>query len=445
MRETIKRQSLKQLAWPIFIELTLFMLMGTVDTFMLSAYSDSAVGAVGMSNQVINLIAVMFNFVAAGTIILMTQNLGANHQEKACEIAVVSIGANLIIGLILSLTMVITQRSTVRFMNTPEDIMGVTVTYTKIIGSFLFLMAIQPVLSGILRSYGYTKQSMIITLIANVLNVFGNAIFIYGLFGVAKIGPIGVAISTVFSRLVTILLIALVIFKKIHFNFSKDFFKRLPIQEIQNILKIGVPSALEQVAYSSSQVVILSFVSLLGTLAITTRVYTSNLSMFIYLFSLAIAQANQVLVGYLIGEQKIEDVYHQTFKTQALAVSVSITLSIIAYLMSDALFGLFTQDKSILSLGKSLLLVNILLEIGRASNLVLTNALKAAGDVNYPFIFGIIGMWLICIPIAYLLAIPFQFGLVGIWIAFAVDECFRGLIFTFRFKGRKWIDKSFIT
>lgn len=445
MSETIKRQSLKQLAWPIFIELTLFMLMGTVDTFMLSAYSDSAVAAVGMSNQVINLIAVMFNFVAAGTIILMTQNLGANHQEKACEIAVVSIGANLIIGLILSLTMVICSKYILRFMNTPTEIMGVTVTYTKIIGSFLFLMAIQPVLSGILRSYGYTKQSMIITLIANALNVFGNAIFIYGLFGVAKIGPIGVAISTVFSRLVTIVLIALVIFKKIHFNFSKDFFKRLPIQEIQNILKIGVPSALEQVAYSSSQVIILSFVSLLGTLAITTRVYTSNLSMFIYLFSLAIAQANQVLVGYLIGEQKIEDVYHQTFKTQALAVSVSITLSIIAYLMSHSLFGIFTQDESILSLGKSLLLVNIILEIGRASNLVLTNALKATGDVNYPFIFGIIGMWLICIPIAYLLAIPFQFGLVGIWIAFAVDECFRGLIFTLRFKGRKWIDKSFIT
>lgn len=445
MSGTIKRQSLKQLAWPIFIELTLFMLMGTVDTFMLSAYSDSAVAAVGMSNQVINLIAVMFNFVAAGTIILMTQNLGANHQEKACEIAVVSIGANLIIGLILSLTMVICSKYILRFMNTPDEIMGVTVTYTKIIGSFLFLMAIQPVLSGILRSYGYTKQSMIITLIANALNVFGNAIFIYGLFGVAKIGPIGVAISTVFSRLVTIVLIGLVIFKKINFNFSKNFFTRFPIQDIKNILKIGVPSALEQVAYSSSQVIILSFVSLLGTMSITTRVYTSNLSMFIYLFSLAIAQANQVLVGYLIGEQKTEDVYHQTFKTQALAVSVSITLSIIAYLASDSLFGLFTQDASILSLGKSLLAVNIILEIGRASNLVLTNALKAAGDVNYPFIFGIIGMWLICIPIAYLLAIPFQFGLVGIWIAFAVDECFRGLIFTFRFRGRKWIDKSFIT
>lgn len=445
MNDTFERRSLKQLAWPIFIELALFMLMGMVDTFMLSAYSDSAVAAVGMSNQVINLIAVMFNFVAAGTVILMTQNLGANQHKKACEIGVVSIGANLIIGIILSLTMVICSKYILHFMNTPEEILGTTITYTKIIGSFLFLMAIQPVLSGILRSYGYTKHSMVITLIANMINVFGNAIFIYGLFGVAELGPIGVAISTVFSRFITIVLISIIIFKKIHFSFSKDFFKKWPVEDVKNILKIGVPSALEQVAYSSSQVVILSFVSLLGTLSITTRVYTSNLSMFIYLFSLAIAQANQVLVGYLIGEEKNDEVYHQTFKTQALAVGVSLILSIFAYIFSDLLFGIFTHDSNILILGKSLLLVNTLLEIGRASNLVLTNALKAAGDVNYPFIFGIVGMWMICIPVAYLLAIHFKLGLVGIWIAFTVDECFRGLIFTFRFEGRKWANRSFIT
>ncbi len=445
MSANFQRKSLRQLAWPIFIELTLFMLMGMVDTFMLSAYSDSAVAAVGMSNQVINLIAVMFNFVAAGTIILMSQNLGASNHEKACEVGIVSIGANLMIGVILSIIMVICSKYILQFMNTPEEIMATTVNYTKIIGSFLFLMAIQPVLSGILRSYGYTKHSMIITLIANIINIFGNAIFIYGLFGVPELGPIGVAISTVFSRFITVILITLVILRKIKFSFSEGFFKRWPIQDVKNILKIGVPSALEQVAYSSSQVVILSFVSLLGTLAITTRVYTSNLSMFVYLFSLAIAQANQVLVGYLIGEQKNDDVYKQTFKTQGLAIAVSFTLSIFAYLGSDLLFGIFTDDPDILSLGKSLLLVNTILEIGRASNLVLTNALKAAGDVNYPFIFGIVGMWFICIPIAYVLGIQFNLGLVGIWIAFAVDECFRGLIFTFRFKGRKWINKSFIS
>lgn len=442
---SFEKKSLFQLSWPIFIELTLFMLMGMVDTFMLSAYSDNAVAAVGMSNQVINLIGVMFNFVAAGTIILVSQNLGAKNQTKACEVSIVSIGANFLIGIILSVVMITCSKYILTFMNTPLEIMDITLNYTKIIGSFLFLMAVQPVLSGILRSFGYTKHSMIITLIANLINICGNALFIYGLFGVKELGPVGVAISTVFSRFVTVVLIAVIIYRKIEFKFSTHFFKSWPLQDVKNILKIGVPSALEQLAYSTSQVIIISFVSMLGTLAITTRVYTGNISMFVYLFSLAIAQGNQVLVGYLIGEKKTDEVSHQTFKTQRLAVSVSLGLSIICYLGSDFLFGIFTSDANILSLGHTLLLINVFLEIGRATNLVLTNALKAAGDINYPFILGIVGMWVICIPVAYVLGIWFDLGLAGIWIAFAVDECFRGLVFTIRWKSQKWVNKSFIS
>ena len=442
---SFEKKSLFQLSWPIFIELTLFMLMGMVDTFMLSAYSDNAVAAVGMSNQVINLIGVMFNFVAAGTIILVSQNLGAKNQTKACEVSIVSIGANFLIGIILSVVMITCSKYILTFMNTPLEIMDITLNYTKIIGSFLFLMAIQPVLSGILRSFGYTKHSMIITLIANLINICGNALFIYGLFWVPDLGPVGVAISTVFSRFVTVVLIAVIIYRKIEFKFSTHFFKSWPLQDVKNILKIGVPSALEQLAYSTSQVIIISFVSMLGTLAITTRVYTGNISMFVYLFSLAIAQGNQVLVGYLIGEKKTDEVSHQTFKTQRLAVSVSLGLSIICYLGSDFLFGIFTSDANILSLGHMLLLINVFLEIGRATNLVLTNALKAAGDINYPFILGIVGMWVICIPVAYVLGIWFGLGLAGIWIAFAVDECFRGLVFTIRWKSQKWVNKSFIS
>ena len=442
---SFEKKSLFQLSWPIFIELTLFMLMGMVDTFMLSAYSDNAVAAVGMSNQVINLIGVMFNFVAAGTIILVSQNLGAKNQTKACEVSIVSIGANFLIGIILSVVMITCSKYILTFMNTPLEIMDITLNYTKIIGSFLFLMAIQPVLSGILRSFGYTKHSMIITLIANLINICGNALFIYGLFGVKELGPVGVAISTVFSRFVTVVLIAVIIYRKIEFKFSTHFFKSWPLQDVKNILKIGVPSALEQLAYSTSQVIIISFVSMLGTLAITTRVYTGNISMFVYLFSLAIAQGNQVLVGYLIGEKKTDEVSHQTFKTQRLAVSVSLGLSIICYLGSDFLFGIFTSDANILSLGHTLLLINVFLEIGRATNLVLTNALKAAGDINYPFILGIVGMWVICIPVAFFGGVWFGLGLAGIWIAFAVDECFRGLVFTIRWKSQKWVNKSFIS
>ncbi len=177
MSDTFKRKSLLQLTWPIFVEMTLFMLMGMADTFMLSAYSDNSVAAVGMSNQVINLITVMFNFVAAGTVILVSQSLGAKNYDKACEYSIVSIGANLIIGVFLSLILVCSSSTILRLMNTPADIFDTTVIYTRIVGTFLFLLAIQPVLSGILRSFGFTKQTMIISFVANIFNMVGHALF----------------------------------------------------------------------------------------------------------------------------------------------------------------------------------------------------------------------------------------------------------------------------
>ena len=444
MGEAFKRKSLLQLTWPLFIEMTLFMLMGMADTFMLSAYSDNAVAAVGMSNQVINLIAVMFNFVAAGTVILVSQNLGAKNFTKASEYSIVSIGANLIIGIILSIVLVFSSKTILELMNTPADIFDTTVTYTRIIGTFLFLSAVQPVLSGILRSFGFTKQSMVISLIANVCNIIGNAIFIYGLFGAPAIGPVGVAISTVFSRFISLALVAVVLARKVKFTLPEHFFKRLPLVELKNILRIGVPAALEHVAYSTSQTLILSFISLLGTVAVTARVYGSNIGMFIYLFGCAIAQGNQILVGYLIGERDLDTVYTQTKKTHYLAVVVTLFISIFVYIFSDHIFGIFTDDPEILKLGHSLMLVNILLETGRATNLVMTNALKAAGDINYPFIIGIVGMWGISVPIAYILGIHFELGLIGVWIAYAMDECFRGLIFTIRWHKQKWKQKLII-
>ena len=445
MTESFKRKSLFQLTWPIFIEMTLFMLMGMADTFMLSAYSDNSVAAVGMSNQVINLIAVMFNFVAGGTVILVSQNLGAKQYEKACDYSLVSIGANLIIGILLSLVLVLSSSTILQLMNTPADIFQTTVDYTRIVGTFLFLLAVQPVLSGILRSFGFTKQSMMIALIANLCNIIGNAIFIYGLFGAPEIGPVGVAISTVFSRFISVILIGFILYRNISFKFSEYFFKKLPITEIQNILRIGVPSALEHVAYSTSQTVILSFISLLGTLAVTTRVYGSNIGMFIYLFGCAVAQGNQILVGYLVGENEFELVEKQTKKTHLLAASVTLIISIGVFIFSDQVFGIFTNDPEILSLGKTLMFVNVFLELGRATNLVLTNALKAAGDINAPFIMGIIGMWGISVPVAYIFGIFLDWGLIGVWIGFALDECIRGLIFTIRWHRGKWKNKCFIS
>lgn len=98
--------TLVALTWPIFIEILLYMLMGNADTLMLSQYSDKSVAAVGVANQVLALVIVMFGFVATGTAILVAQHLGAKQEKTAAEISIVSLGANLVFGLLLSLSLI---------------------------------------------------------------------------------------------------------------------------------------------------------------------------------------------------------------------------------------------------------------------------------------------------------------------------------------------------
>src|SRR5690554_6313348 len=104
--KNIGKITLFALTWPIFIEILLHMLMGNVDTLMLSQYSDNAVAAVGVSNQIISVIIVMFGFIATGTTILIAQNIGANNMEKTGIISVLSIFANLVFGIILSIVLI---------------------------------------------------------------------------------------------------------------------------------------------------------------------------------------------------------------------------------------------------------------------------------------------------------------------------------------------------
>jgi len=119
-------------------------------------------------------------------------------------------------------------------------------------------------------------------------------------------------------------------------------------------------------------------------------------------------------------------------------------MALIFALNSKFLLQLFTHNKEIIAVGSSVMLVVFILEPGRTFNLVVINALRAAGDVKFPVYMGIISMWGVSITLSYLLAIHFRLGLVGMWIAFAVDEWLRGLLMLWRWKSYRWCGMSFV-
>ncbi|WP_394218410.1 MATE family efflux transporter [Halobacillus trueperi] len=440
-----KKMTLFALTWPIFIEVLLHMLMGNADTLMLSQYSDEAVAAVGVSNQILSVVIVMFGFVATGAAILVAQNLGAEQKKEAGSITVTSLSVNLWFSLLLSFGLFVFSEQILNVMDLPPSLMGDATDYMNIVGGLIFVQAMLMTIGALLRSYGHTKDPMYVTIGMNILNVIGNYFVIFGPFGLPVFGVEGVAYVTAVSRAIGFLVLLLLLIKRVAGDLPWRSFYHYEKAHIKNLLHIGVPSAGEQLSYNASQMVITYFVAQMGATAITTKVYAQNLMMFIFLCSIAIGQGTQILIGHHIGAKETEKAYRQCIRSLQLAIVISLSVAVVFYFSSDFLLGLFTDDQTILATGGTLLLLTVLLEPGRAFNLVVINSLRAAGDVRFPVIVGIISMWGIQVTIAWIFGLHFAYGLIGIWVGFIVDEWLRGVLMLRRWKSRIWLKKSFVT
>lgn len=433
----IRKLTLISLTWPIFIEIALNQLMGIVDTFMLSNYNEGAVAAVGMSNQILTFFNIMFGFVAAGTTILVSRHLGAKEEREAKGAAATSISLNLIFGLLMSLVVIAGAGFFLRLLGLPQELMGYGTSYLTIVGGFVFLQALMLTVSGAVKSYGFTRNVMVINLVMNVLHVILNGFFLYGWFGMPVLGVPGVAISTVISRAVG-LTIGIVVLLRVVGKLDWDDLLKPKKRHISGLLRIGIPTASEHLSYNVSQLVITSFIASIGVTAMVTRVYTFHIIFMITLFSSSIAQGTQILVARMVGARKYEDAYRRGLRSLFISGGLTLLVAGVINLIGPFLLDLFTDDPDVLAMGSTLLLLAFLLEPGRALNLVLNSSLRAVGDVNFPVIVGVICMWSFSVPTAYLLGLHWQWGLFGIFISFILDEWVRGLLMFFRWRKRKW-------
>ncbi len=420
------------------------MLMGNADTLMLSQYSDNAVAAVGVSNQILSVVIVMFGFVAQGAAVLIAQNIGANKPKTAGKIAINSLSLNLLFSILLSLVLFLWAKPILTMMDLPNELMDEGLAYMQIVGGLIFVQALIMTTGAILRSYGHTKDTMVVTIGMNILNVVGNYFAIFGPFGFPVLGVEGVAYSTAISRFIGFIALVILLIKRTDGELDFKNFFRYEKMHVKSLLKIGVPSAGEQLSYNASQMVITYFVAQLGTIAITTKVYTQNIMMFIFLFSVAIGQGTQILIGHMIGAGKIEDAYERALKSLRISIFISLATAGIVYLVAGSFLGIFTDNASIIEAGTTLLLLTIILEPGRAFNLVMISSLRAAGDVKFPVYIGIVVMWGISVTFAWFFGIFLGLGLIGIWIGFIADEWLRGVLMLRRWKQRNWVHMSFV-
>ncbi|MEC0089184.1 MATE family efflux transporter [Paenibacillus macquariensis] len=430
--------NLIKLTWPIFLELFLFMLMGSVDTFMISSVSDNAVSGVGAANQIIAIAILVLSVIGNGAAIVISQFLGSRKLLEAAQVTGNSITLNLLIGFILSAFLLLFGGSLLSALNVQGDIYLYAQSYLNIVGGFIFLQALINALAATIRTHGFTKQTMIVSLLMNLIHVVGNYALIFGHFGFPALGVQGAAISTVLSRLICLILFFLLLNKIMDVRVKWSYYIHLSKQHVQKILKIGIPSGFEQITYQSCQLVFTLYVTYLGAEAMATRQYAVNISSYIYLFSLAVSMGTSIIVGHLVGAKRTDEAYRRVFTSVKWALLVTVIIDGIIIFFRVPLFGLFTNNESIIMMGAQVILLSIFLETGRTTNLVIINSLRASGDAKFPVYMGLISMVCMSLPLGYVLVFQLHLGLAGVWIAIACDEWLRAIIMFFRWKSRAW-------
>lgn len=433
-----RRLSLFGLFIPLLVENVLMNLMGTVNTLMLGHYADDAVAACGAAGQVVGFVYTFYAVVSGGASVVISHRLGEGDEKKASDAVFTSFFFEGGISLVCGLTLMLLAGPLMRVMQLSGQTLTMAMTYFRIVIGFSFLQGIMSVISAALRSYGMAKKTFIINIFMNIANVALNYLVLYGPVPAELVGVKGIAIANTVARVMALALgIYFLCTSNLHLNFKEKNIKTL--KNIGRILRIGIPSGASSVSYSLSQVVSTSILAVLGTTALTAKIYVSSIVFYVYVVGYSLGLATAVLIGWMKGAGKIEEAFKINQRILRFAVTLNVVLSCVIALCHVPLMRLFTSNEEIIGMTATIFLIDIAVEFGRAFNHVENNSLNGAGDVLFPMIISVISAWGVSILFSYILGIKLGLGLTGCWIAFAMDEIFRGLIFFFRFRTKKWI------
>lgn len=455
-----RNKDIVKLAVPVFLELILSVAMGYTNQFMLAGIPIAS-NAVSQANQISNIFIVSFSVFSTSSLILITQLKGSGNNELLNKVYSLSFWVNFILGVVVSSLVIGLANPLFRMMQVADDVFPFAVMYQYVSGASIIFLALNQVLSSFLRANKKMTQPMLIAVITNVVNAIGVAITLWAfpdgtLDSIQKV--IGVGLSTLISRSVGFILSLVFYVKYVSISLSFKGIRPFPKQLFKRLLTIGLPTAGETLSYNFSQLVLMIIVNLsVSVLMQNLRSYIMTFTSIIYLFASGTATAMQVVEGTLVGEGKKDETERLVKDIGVMARTVSFIMSLlitaIAYFVFYYLMGAAIADPSYKEgftqhdvglVAVYCMLIDIVLDQGRATNLVYVKGLETAGDISFPVLTSIITSWALTVGVSALLCIVFKLGIYGAFIGACLDECVRGIIFEIRWKLGKWKNKTLV-
>lgn len=433
MRALPPNPKLWPLLWPLFLELLLGMAVGLVATALAARVSDAAAGAFALANQLSATLFIVFRIVGAGIGVVITQALGSGNRGSADALARAALGASSRIGAVCALLAFAAAEPLLRLLQAPAELLPLGAPFLQWLAPALLLDSWNASMGSVMRAHLRARDSLMVLVAQNALQL------VLALLLMPTHGLIGFAWAVIASRLLTLGLHVLLWEWRLGLHPVLADWWQWRRAEVAAMLHIGLPGAAENIAWRLAFMVSMAVVAQLGSAALAAHAYVSQVMHCVLLGGLAIGLSMEILVGHLIGAGRLREADRLLRRSLKLGLMSAVALAGAAALAGPWILAAFTRDAGIAATGLLLLWLTVLLEPGRTFNLVVINALRAAGDARYPVMVGAGSMLLVLAGGSWLLGLQLGWGLVGVWIAYIADEWLRGLLMWRRWARRDWL------
>lgn len=427
------------LSFPIMISQLGHITVGVFDSLMIGKVSVSQLAAVSLATSIFSFILLFCIGLSYG----ITPLISSSDRGKKYVSSILYNGMLVnVISSILLVSFVILTKHLLSYLGQDEEVLFHTYSYLDIICISLIPLILFQTFKQFIEGLGFTKPSMYISVISNVINVVLNAVLIFGLFGFPRLEIIGAAYATLISRVIMFLLI--LIYCLNDRRFSKYILKTkflVNLNYIKDIFRIGFASGLQYIFEVGAFSVATVMTGSIGAIHLAAHQIALNLASISYMIASGIGSASMISLSYYDGKRNFEDMRRSGFASFLLVFILMIVSALVFIIFRNYLPVLYVDDSSVINIASTLLIIAGLFQISDGIQAVGLGILRGIRDIKKPTIVTFISYWIISIPLSYFLGIEYGYGVYGIWIGLSVGLTLAAIFHVTRFNYLTFVKK----
>lgn len=432
------RNDLVRLIIPLIVDQFLQVAVGLSDSIMVARVGEAAVSGVSLVDTVMLLIINIFTALATGGAVIAGQYLGRKDPKTGCEATAQLFNFTFLFSIFIMILGYLGQNVILYhvFGKIEPEVMKDSRTYLLIVLSSIPMIAMYNAGAAIFRAMGNSNVAMKTSLLMNSINVFGNALLIFGFHR----GVEGVAIPTVVSRGVACVVILILLNNQKHeLHILHPYPFRIKWNVLKKILYIGIPNGLENSMFQLGKIAVLSLVSGLGTASLAANAVGNNIANFAILPGMSFGFALLTVCAQCVGAGDFEQVKYYTKHMMRVEYLCLIASNLIVILALPFILSVYNLSDEAARYANDIILYHAACVVTIwPLSFTLPNTLRAAADVKITMVLSIISMWVFRFGFSYLLTMVFHMGIFGVWVAMTIDWLVRGIFFVCRYRSGRW-------